>query len=246
MKKVFCMKCGTEIHVEDDQTVATCPNCAAAFSLTQNITVNTNSNVSDAVVNEINQDINKNGVGKIRVFALTCDSCGGQVTVKEGQKIAMCQHCGNTIAVDDGTRRIEIVNEAQKLQNAIDREELEKKKAAHEAFEKTYAAQKSRRNIWRIFYALTAVIFYALIVLTGYLGYDSDAGGLVPKLVLGIMAYFLFVPIIIVAVRPFLPRNEDDRSDTSKVKSMFLTWLLYIGVLVLAGITIGAVLAFRG
>ena len=50
--------------------------------------------------------------------------------------VAQCQFCGNQFAVDDGTRRIEIVNEAQQLKNEIERQEYEAKRAAHEEFEK--------------------------------------------------------------------------------------------------------------
>ena len=243
--KKFCVNCGNPILVKEGQKVASCSKCGNVISLEQNILLNANNGISEAVTNAIENDLNS-GSSNIKIFSLTCKHCGNNVAVKEGQKVAQCQFCGNQFAVDDGTRRIEIVDEAQQLRNKIEREELEKQKAAHEAFEKDYAVQKKKRNKWSLVYAVCAIILYILMVTAAYLGYDSDAGGKVEKLIFIIMAYFLFMPIILLAFRPYLPKRENDKADTSKVKSMVLTWLLYLGVIFLAAVTFAVVCTVKG
>ena len=245
--KKFCINCGNVIFVKEGQKVASCSKCGQVISLEQDLKISADSSVTAEAVQKINEDIKADDPrnSQIKLLSINCGSCGGQLTVKEGQKIAQCPFCGSRIAVDDGSRRIEVANEAQKVRNEFERQELEKQKAAHEAFEKYYAEQKPKRVKWRIAYAICAVILYILIVLMAYIGYDSDGGGLVEKLVLVILGYFLFMPIILAVVRPHLPSRANDKADTSKVKSMLLTWLLYLGVVFLAAVTCAVIIASK-
>ena len=245
--KKFCINCGNVIYVKEGQKVASCSKCGQVISLEQNLTISADSSVNAEAMQRINEDINADDPrnSKFKLISIKCENCGAVLSVKEGQKIAQCKFCGSNMAVDDGSRHIEVVNEAQKIKNEFDRQELEKQKAAQEAFEKYYAQQKPKRVKWRIVYAVCAVIFYILIVAMAYLGYDSDGGGIVEKLVLLILGYFLFMPIILAIVRPHLPSRQGDKADTSKVKSMLLTWLLYLGVIFLAAVTCAVIIASK-
>lgn len=43
----------------------------------------------------------------MQVMAVTCPSCGAQVDLQPGQRMAQCQFCGAQVMVDDGVQRVE-------------------------------------------------------------------------------------------------------------------------------------------
>lgn len=227
--KKFCINCGNPIYVKDGQKVASCDKCGSIISIEPKIQISADSNISEAITDVIENDIRTDSTD-IKIIPIKCPSCGNSIAVKEGQMVAQCQFCGNQFAVDDGTRRIEIVNEAQQLKNEIERQEYEAKRAAHEEFEKVYAVQKKKRQKWAIVYGASTVLLCVLMLLAAYIGYEGNA----TVIVFIILAYFLFMPIILILSRPHLPTHDMDKADTSKLKSLLLTWLLYLAIIILA------------
>lgn len=44
----------------------------------------------------------------MKLYQLSCPSCGAKVEVEENRTNCYCSYCGNQVLVDDGTKRIEI------------------------------------------------------------------------------------------------------------------------------------------
>lgn len=170
----------------------------------------------------------------MEIISLNCDGCGSPIKVNEGETHVKCQVCGKEMLIDDGTRKIKVVDEAKALENKLRLERLMKKKAADAAHNEMVRVQKKKRWIWRIISIICHIVFFLIIL--SMIRVANDESGAAMKIIPVFLGYFLFVPIILSVTRPMLDTDGENPADTSKVKNTVLTWVLYIGILFIAAI----------